>query len=59
MGVGSPRPGRFNPGNELVPIVEEAEWAPGQVWTGEENLAATGFRSPRRPARSELPKKGD
>ena len=25
---------------------------PGQVWTGAKNLAATGIRSPDRPARS-------
>jgi hypothetical protein len=28
-------------------------WAPGPVWTGAENLASTGIRSPDRPARSE------
>jgi hypothetical protein len=28
-------------------------WAPGPVWTGTENLAATGIRHPDRPARSE------
>jgi hypothetical protein len=28
-------------------------WAPGTVWSGEENLATTGFRSPDRAARSE------
>jgi hypothetical protein len=26
-----------------VPIVEEAGWVPGPVWTGEENLAPPGF----------------
>ena len=25
-----------------VPIVQEAGWAPGFVWTGTENLALTG-----------------
>jgi hypothetical protein len=35
-----------------VPIVQEAVWAPGSVWTGAENLAPTGIRSPDRPARS-------
>jgi len=34
-------------------IVGEAEWAPGPVWTGGEHFAATGIRSPERPARSE------
>jgi len=28
-------------------------WAPGPVWTSEENLAPTGIRSPDRQARSE------
>ena len=47
-------PGRFTPGKEPVPIVQVAGWAPGQVWTGAENLASlTGIRSPDRPARSE------
>jgi hypothetical protein len=33
----SPRP-LFAPGKEPVPIVQEAGWAPGPVWTGAENL---------------------
>jgi hypothetical protein len=37
-----------------VPILYEVEWAPGPVWTGAENLAPTGIRSPDRPASSEL-----
>jgi hypothetical protein len=45
-------PGRFNPWKDPVPIVQEAVWAPGPVWTGAENLAHTGIRSPYRPARS-------
>jgi hypothetical protein len=28
-------------------------WIPGPVWTGAENLAATGILSPDRPARSQ------
>jgi hypothetical protein len=40
------------PGGEPVPIVQEAGWAPGPVWTGAENLASTATRSPGRPARS-------
>jgi hypothetical protein len=36
-----------------VPIVQEAGWAPGPVWTGAVNLASTGIRSPDRPARSQ------
>jgi hypothetical protein len=41
----TPRP-LFTPGKDPVPIVQEAEWAPGPVWTGAENLAPTGIRSP-------------
>jgi hypothetical protein len=40
-------------GKDPVPIVQEAGWAPGPVWTGAENLASTGIRSPERPARSQ------
>jgi hypothetical protein len=49
----SPCPGRFIPGKDPVPIVEEAGWAPGPFWTGAENLTATGIRSPDRPSLSE------
>jgi len=38
----TPRP-LFTPGKDQVPIVQEAGWAPGAVWTGEENFAAPGF----------------
>ena len=38
-GWSTPRPGRFTPGKEPVPIVEEAGWATGPGWTGVENLA--------------------
>jgi hypothetical protein len=31
----------------------EAGWAPGYVWTGAENLAPTGIRSPDRLSRSQ------
>jgi len=48
----TPRP-PFTPGKDPVPIVQEAEWTPGPVWTGAENLAPTGIRSPDRPARSQ------
>ena len=37
-----PRP-LFTPGKKPVPIVQEAGWAPGLVWTGAENLATTGI----------------
>ena len=52
-GLSTPRPCRFTPGKDPVPIVQEAGWAPGQVWTGVENLAQTGMRSPDRPAHRE------
>jgi len=32
-----------------VPITQEARQAPGPVWTGVENLALTGVRSPDGP----------
>ena len=41
----------FTPGKDPVPILQEAGWAPGPVWTGAEDLAPTGIRSPDRPAR--------
>jgi len=44
MGVGStPLPGRFTPGKDPVPIVQEAGWASGPVWMAAEKLAPTGF----------------
>jgi hypothetical protein len=45
MGVGGQRhaPDAFIPGKDPVPIVQEAGWAPGPVWTGAENLAPPGF----------------
>jgi hypothetical protein len=46
-------PGRFTPGKDPVPIVQESGWAPGSVWTGSENLATAGIRSPDRPSRSQ------
>ena len=50
-GVVTPRP-LFTPGKDPITIIQEAVWAPGPVWTGEENLAPTGILSPHRPARS-------
>jgi len=47
-----PRP-LFTSGRDPVPIVQEAGWAPGPEWTGAENLASIGIRSPHRPARSQ------
>ena len=47
----TPRP-LFTAGKDPVPIVQEAGWAPGPVWTAE-NLAPTGIRSVDRPARNQ------
>ena len=43
----------FTPGKDQVHTVQEAGWAPGPLWTGAENLASTGIRSPDRLARSQ------
>jgi len=43
----------FTPRKDPVPIVQEAGWAPGPVWTGAENLALTGIRSLDCPARNQ------
>ena len=42
----------FTPGKVPLPILQEAGWAPGPVWTGVENLTPTGIRSPDHPASS-------
>jgi hypothetical protein len=47
----TPRP--LYPRKDPAPIVQEAGWAPGPVWTCVKNLASTGIRSPDRPARSQ------
>jgi hypothetical protein len=53
-GVSASRPGRsLLPGKEPVPIVQEAGWDPGTVWTGAGNLAHTEIRSRDHPARSQ------
>ena len=49
-GWSTPRPGRFTPGKDPVPIVWETGWASGP---GAENLAPTGIRSLGRPACSQ------
>jgi hypothetical protein len=49
----TPRPDRFISGKDAVTIVQGDGWDPGPVWTGAENLAPTGIRSPDSPARSE------
>ena len=46
-GCSTPRPGRFTPGKDPVPIVREAGWAPGPVWTGAEYLAPPAGFDPR------------
>jgi hypothetical protein len=50
----APHPGLFTPRKDPIHIVQEAEWAPGSVWTDGENLAPTGIRSQDRPSRSEI-----
>ena len=40
----------LTPGKDPVPIVQEAGWAPGPVWTGGKSRL-TGIRSLDRPAR--------
>jgi len=43
----------FTLGKDPVPIVQEAGWAPGPVWTGAGNLASTGIRFLDRPSHSQ------
>ena len=38
----TPRP-YFTPGKDPVPIVQEAGWAPGPVWTGGKSRPPTGL----------------
>jgi hypothetical protein len=52
-GWSAPRPGRFAPGKDTVPIIQEAGWVPGPVWTCAKNLASTRIRFLDRPARSQ------
>jgi hypothetical protein len=52
-GLSTPRPGRFTPGKDPVPIVLEVGWTSEPVWTCAENLAPAGIRSPDSPARSQ------
>ena len=40
---------QLTPGNDPVLIVQEAGWASEPVWTGVENLAPTGIRTPDLP----------
>ena len=43
----------FTPGKDPVPILQEAWWAPGPLWTVAENLSHIAIRSPDRPTRSQ------
>ena len=53
-GWSKPRSGLFTPGKrDPAPDVQQAVWAPGPIWTGAENLAATEIQSPDRPACNE------
>jgi hypothetical protein len=52
-GWSAPRPGRFTPGKDQDPLVHEAVFAPGPLWTCAKNIASTGIRSPDRPAHSQ------
>jgi len=52
-GWSTPRPDRFAPGNDPVPLVQEAGWAPRPAWRSAKNVASTGIRHPDRIARSE------
>jgi hypothetical protein len=47
-GCSTSLPGRLTPRKVPVPNM----WSPGPVWTGTENIAPTGIRSPDRPGRS-------
>jgi hypothetical protein len=44
----------FTPGKDPVPIVQEAGWASGPIWTDAKNLVPARIRSPDRPAHSQL-----
>jgi hypothetical protein len=46
------RPARLYPGKDPIPIVQEAGWAPGPVWTGRKSLPHLDS-IPDRPARSQ------
>ena len=48
----TPRP-QFTPGKDPVPILQEAGWAPGLLWTGGKSLPH-GDSIPDRPVRSSV-----
>jgi hypothetical protein len=51
-GAPTPPPVGFTFRKDHILIVYEAGWAPESFWTGAENIAFIGIRSPYRPARS-------
>ena len=55
MGVGGQRhtPAALPPGKTPYPLYERLGGPQVQAWTGVENLASTGIRSPDLPAHSE------
>jgi len=54
MGVGGQlhAPAASTPGKDPVPILQEAGWAPGLVWTGRKSRPDWDS-NPDRPARSQ------
>jgi hypothetical protein len=46
----TPRP-HLTSGKDPIPIVQEAGWSSGPVWTGAEDLTTTEIRCPDLPAR--------
>jgi hypothetical protein len=55
LGVGGQRSAlaSLSQEGEPVPILQEAGWAAGPVWTGAENFSPTEIRTTDIPARSE------
>ena len=56
MGVGGQRHALplYPRERDPVPIVKEAGWVLGPVWTGAKNLAPNGIRSPDSPVSSSV-----
>jgi hypothetical protein len=52
-GWSTPRPDCFAPVKETRYTFHRSGWASGKFWTGVENLAFIGIRSPERPTRGE------
>jgi hypothetical protein len=51
----TPRHGRFAPGCDAVPIVQEAGWAPGPVWTAQTRCHRISIPGPYSPWRFAVP----